>query len=861
MIHFAWYVPTKPNEISLNILTYGYEIFRSDTNLNILNLRQGIPARLTNINDDIPILVSGNPAQKGPHSFLAIDHGNIFEGEYLTRGDIFYYYIVARDIYGKFSETAGPLVAQVPDRQPPVMPWGLHTEREEEYTGGLGTTPRLSLIWDQINPDNYIQTYCSDSEICPQSTPTQICYAKTGTACSIKGKPVCFDLDVKQYHIYRFTSPEDASVWGPDNDGDKWPDSKEDLIEDGVVDVGETDPCDSASHPPGTPPELVAIIGQNAMNNTRTLQPSGKIVQFFRDPFITDNNKVYWYKIQAEDFNGNCSPLSPPVRAVLFDRSQPMVNAWLRRRKCYYTARFLNIEECDDPDADDAFLTLIDLTQDAAEYAIYKHCAVPGIPIETTTLLEQGAIEGLTFFNVLDIRECNELYQCTIIIRFYNEQGRFLAEASFILKDDECNPAGCIILEKVCRYEDVEPGVVLPPKGPVQIMVHLKPGECARIYHLIAGKYSPFDGFCTDANDCGDADPNTFCYNPVIPPDGCLGLRIFSKNHVGSILYRFPCITLDLGAPQRPLIESVRCDCTSGNEGLMIRWAAQGYGLAAFIVALKNNEGVIYKVTTDVEPDPNTGQFDFKYGLSNPNDLNKEWCVRVRALNTALAMSEWSSEVCEMCCEEIPGHYLPWPPVTLPPSGPDVTGFYLKGPDVLALVLSDDLSDNLDYLEKRECTIDIPICNKPTDSNCISDVLTEFGCRGVCDLLHRSNKLGKFILYRQEENKNFVQVSPSIETFFCKTWPDPYDSYYERLVDPFIYLVSLPVSTVIAGVEPQIKSSLAGTTRLLYIDKYPFVTNTKVRYKIIRMSGTNENPDESLKIIDTRFSNWIEILN
>jgi hypothetical protein len=271
----------------------------------------------------------------------------------------------------------------------------------------------------------------------------------------------------------------------------------------------------------------------------------------------------------------------------------------------------------------------------------------------------------------------------------------------------------------------------------------------------------------------------------------------------------------------------------------------------AFIIARQSGQKLIYEAVTGVNPDPETGQYAYPIPL-DPNELDMEWCVSIRALNESLMMSEWSSEVCEMCCEEEPGPQLPWPPVSLPPSGPEVMSFYLKGTEVLAVVLSKDLTNDLLYYIRKQCEMVVPQCNEKMD--CFEDRPAQFYCEGICDLLRRSNELGQFVLYRQEEKKDFVQVGPLIETFYCPRQRSVTTAAInEKLKDPFIYLAELP-SGVIYGVNTDIKTSLSNTIRLLYLDKYPFASNTRVRYKVVRMSAS-----ETPEMIETRFSNWVEI--
>ena len=175
--------------MSLRILIHGYDLYRSTADLGPVNLRGGIPNGLEKINR-VPIVVSGNAPAEGPDAFLAMDDGDILTGgEGLQGGDTYNYYLVARDLAGNYSETAGPLIALVPDTLGPVTPWNVHSQREEPDTG-----PRLTLIWDQINNLNYLKNYGTGKQICGSSS-TEICYVPVSESCGSR-PPTCLDLDV-----------------------------------------------------------------------------------------------------------------------------------------------------------------------------------------------------------------------------------------------------------------------------------------------------------------------------------------------------------------------------------------------------------------------------------------------------------------------------------------------------------------------------------------------------------------------------------------------------------------------------------------------------------------------------------------
>jgi hypothetical protein len=124
---------------------------------------------------------------------------------------------------------------------------------------------------------------------------------------------------------------------------------------------------------------------------------------------------------------------------------------------------------------------------------------------------------------------------------------------------------------------------------------------------------------------------------------------------------------------------------------------------------------------------------------------------------------------------------------------------------------------------------------------------------GICDQLRAANKFGKFIVYRQEQGNDFVQVSPLVDTFWCyRETTKPAGAGLitsEHLDDPFIYLAS-PSDNFIFPVS--IRPDVAGL-RLLFADNYPCKRGTKVRYQVMVVDpSTGEGTA-------MHYSNWLDI--
>ncbi len=863
-IHFRWDIPEEPESLRLRILTFGYDLYRSETNLGLgpndlrnMQLSGSFNPALTKINNQ-PIIVAGQAPTEGRESFLAIDEGNPSNFEFLERGKTYFYYLVARDLTGKYSLSTGELEALVPDSMPPPAPWGVRTEEiKDPVTPAI---PRIQLVWDEINTANYLRQYGSKKTFLnppKYASPSELYYVPEGEPPFPRNYRET-DLDFTKYLVFRFSTQEQAQSWGVDSDLDYWPDE--------IENVSGTNRCDVNSHPAGNPPQLATVINQSDAASLRTLA-NGIKQRSFIDSTPNPDNHVYWYRLIAVDQFDNQSPLSPPVRGVLWDRTQPEPVASIQTERCtYYVKRR---EDCPQ---DNRLLRFrfydVTKSQIAAKVCLYEVCAEreaepgrkPGDRLILITCREM--VRGEATIAVKDLeRYCESL--CgdrgtqgrRFVIRYYDANGSLLASSDYfttVLCQYEV-PL-CFELIEICREYPGNPGETLDPDEPINICVELQPGERARVFHELNGKMTAFDQILAPLSAGG---PQIYCITEdltaIVPAGACIGVRVFSKNNVGSYIKYLNCVNLPTTDPEAPLMHSVDPAGTDSSPKFTVRWAAQSEGLSAFVLSQEKNGSITYETywINDSNLKYTNGLYEVQVNLNSATDLNEEFCYRARAVDKALRGSPWSETLCGTW-EKEPGDHLTWPPVAETPVGSGILVYFLNVDNYPqpVLVLSDDLTDTLNISER--CDVQMPTCRDTKEKPCLQGI--PFNCVGICDQLRAANKYGKFIVYRQEEAKDFVQVSPLIDTFWCyrKGTKVPgaagiFSS--EHLDDPFIFLAS-PLVNFIFPVS--IRPDVSGL-RLIFADNYPCKRGTKVRYQVMVVDpGTGEGTA-------MHYSDWLEI--
>lgn len=858
-IHFRWDIPVEPESMRLRILTYGFDIFRSDSNLGLgandirnMQLSGSFNPALTKINNQ-PVIAAGQAPTEGRDSFLAIDEGNPSAFEFLERGRTYFYYLVARDLTGKYSQTGAVLEAMVPDSMPPPAPWGVRTEEIKDP--GAPTIPRIQLVWDEINTANYLRQYGTKKTFLTPpayASATELYYVPEGDPPFPRNYRET-DLDFTRYLLFRFSTQEGAQSWGADTDLDYWPDE--------IEDASGTDKCDSASHPAGNPPELAAVIDQSDATSLRTLA-NGIQQRFFVDSTPTPDNHVYWYRLIAVDQFENQSPLSPPVRGVLWDRTQPIPDASIKVERCTYQVK--RIERCQ---LDSSYkFGFYDSTKGrkAARVCLYEICPVRDVA---------GVAEGNRYVLVMcrDMRDgkatitlkelaryCESL--CgdgstqgrSFIVRYYDEAGNLLA-SSEPFSDYLCRgELICFELIEICRERPNDPGETLDPGEPINICVELEPGERARLFYELNGQMTAFSQILAPLDAAG---PLVYCstadFTAIVPAGACLGVRVFSQNNVGSYIQYLNCVTIPTSEPEAPMMHSVDAAGTASSPTFIVRWSAQSEGLSAFVLSSEKNGEITYETywINDSNLKYSNGLYEVEIALNPATDLNEEFCYKARAVDKTLKGSPWSESLCGTW-EKEPGDHLTWPPVPETPAGSGILAYFLNV-DMYpqpVLVLSDDLTDTLKL--STRCDVEMPTCRDTKEKPCLQAI--PFNCVGICDQLRAANKYGKFIVFRQEESYDFVQVSPLIDTFWCyrESFKSDNGIYsQEHLDDPFIFLASPLVNFILPiSIRPDVSG-----LRLIFVDNYPCKTGTKVRYQVMVVDpGTGEGTA-------MHYSNWLEI--
>lgn len=848
-INFIWDVPSSPQDLGLKAVTYGYELFWSATDLGAVDFRAGIPEELHRVNRE-PVVVAGAPPATGADSYLARDGAaNHTVGPAWKRGQSYFYYVVARDITGHYCQPVSPVELTVTDAMPPRSVWNAHSQEIKDPADN--NTPRLALVWDAPTALNFTRYYGANRTIC-SATPDEVCWVGTGKSCT-NDTPRCADLAVDHYRVFRFESPQQAAAWGMDTDGDGWPDTFEN---DPLV---QTDSCSVEDHPAGNavswhtdevPDEWIAKIPPFDSSFTRNPTETHRQV-FYIDYDITDNNKVYWYRVLAVDGQGNQSPLSAPLRGVLYDRSQPKTSAYMAGRSCRYS--FDKLADCEIPPEDDDVFVLQDKTGDAVSYKFFQQCSLEQ---GRTTL--QVLDSGLLDKGVARIKsgKLPGNQKCTIIpcagsqgfmIRFYDAAGDILASTDSFTLENICVFNGCVILQKECSWKQIDDPYSVQ-NDPVQVCVDLQANQSARVYYQTPTGMSAFYTFnavSTSQQVCHEF----YDLEGLAPADMCLGVRVFSENHVGSGMAYLGCMELhpkDDQPPPTPLLEPVEAAQHDGDVFFDLHWSMLSAGVGSYILRVTNDVGQDYESLWNILPDA-SGRYLYSHKLEEA-DMGKELCYQIRALSTDMRASDWSIEQCGTWEPGEPEN-LGWPPVAEPVNGGDIGAFYMQTSDDRqpVLVLSDNLTSEVDRL--MACAEQVPVCDQKTNGNpCLrNDEIQYINCP-ACTILRARILAENFIVYRQEQGHDFVQVSPLVEGVHCRT--EDKGEIVDFLQDPFVTLIDV-LTTTVTGVDDP--AAIGGGVRVLFKDRYPFRAGSTIRYKLVSIHPETGEPEKVFT------SNWVEL--
>ena len=182
--------------------------------------------------------------------------------------------------------------------------------------------------------------------------------------------------------------------------------------------------------------------------------------------------------------------------------------------------------------------------------------------------------------------------------------------------------------------------------------------------------------------------------------------------------------------------------------------------------------------------------------------------------------------------------------------GGDIGAFFmLTGDDQQpVLVLSDDLTAEINRLPS--CTEQVPACYQKTNGvSCLRNEEFQFSYCPACAILQANILTDTFIVYRQEEGHDFVQVSPLVEGFHCRTDASKAE-ISDFLQDPFIALLDVSTLTIRGVTDPE---TIGGGVRILFKDRYPFKAGSTIRYKLVTIHPETEEP------VQVFTSNWVNI--
>ncbi len=440
-----------------------------------------------------------------------------------------------------------------------------------------------------------------------------------------------------------------------------------------------------------------------------------------------------------------------------------------------------------------------------------------------------------------------------------------------------------MVLEGKCVWNEPLPGAVAD--GAVKVCADLSEGQTARVYHEIGGEMSPIQtiAYAPDEENNGLSCVEISDMAGLTPSDLCLGVRVFSENHVGSSMTYLNCLTMagaNAALPPAPLIQGVFSKETlAGEPYFELKWSAPSEGQAGFMVSMKSDAGTKQK-TVFPEERTETGQFSYAIMLDASTDLNTQWCVKMRTIGTDMKMSDWSEQTCAEWVAQEPEN-LSWPHVSQPPKTGNVQAVFInEGPlgGRPALVFNPDFTETLSTLDCEhsstgKCLDEVPVCTgsslcvawQQEADGTIIDTPVDFSNDAAGNYVYALVGQKNFILYRQEQGRDFVQVSPLIEGFNFSRRPvyvvDPTHvtgkwQHYYRLNNPFYFLRNLEESAV-GGTDPltglAIDPSEFTGARMLILDRYPYTPGATVRYKMVFFDPKTREPSS------VQTSNWLTL--
>lgn len=728
----------------------------------------------------------------------------------LMPGDRRAYYLVPRDISGNYGESVVTLVT-VTDRLPPPAPWAVRSFANR-------AAGSVTLQWDPVDLAGYYETHQDGRTYCNLDNArldNQLVYVNAGETCDT-GSRITVDFDVREYRVYAFADPGVAARF-TDADGDGFADVDErrlDADPEGAV-------CDPAL--PGGAGGLQNYLADVRRVDAVDVSRSGRAV-FNLENTAVEPGRPLWYRIASVDVDGNVSPLSPPARAVLDDLDLPFIPnlaGRLSRSTCQYSLVPRDAQG-------DVLVEEANPNGVMQTVALACSSSTQANPVLTLKAQRTGTARQVPLTTADCISQFEQLCGKEIInpvVTVLDVSGN--ARASRELGTGTSCPLAQLELVEDCS----EP--VLDPVADDR--VYGRPDE---FIFDTAGLPMCADIFLAD----GDTDLRLKTVCPGDPPfalgdlnlpEGesmCLAMAPRGKNGINGTRVPVCFVAGTVRNPQAPVPVSLALDAasTSATANLLL----PPHRVHSVILELENRTtGQTETVSAPVPGyQPDAGEpVPITLELGAPPTgagWREQWCIRARTValwapgEIASGLSAWSPTLCaERADAGVPPRtYLGWPGTPDIPADASLDWIHVtaSGVNVIPLVAGFELPSD------ATCPgFTAPDCDQSKDISLVAGDKTFFdtctyrpvrlGCAGQCARINAalSGQLG-FVAYRQMRVNgvpgNFIQVSPLIETAFCR------DSIEAPIFnDPFVRLIDVNAGPVDDGTGPE----------FVFVDGYP----------------------------------------
>lgn len=229
-VFLSWIDSKKQDSVINSFFLSGYDIYRTKENVVDANSSQ-YDLDIATMAESLPYDSSGEiifpNLEKVNSSLITIpnDTNNtiLFQETKdklkeagLHPSDKRYYYLVPQDFSGNYGETAKLLVT-IPNLLPPPAPWDAKVIEHINFDDGNNSA---ELVWSNVNKTNYMNHYKNSKKFCnPNATEKErLIFVEPQESCDNAIMEV--NLDVKEYEVYRFDSPNEITTFQYNNCSD-----------------------------------------------------------------------------------------------------------------------------------------------------------------------------------------------------------------------------------------------------------------------------------------------------------------------------------------------------------------------------------------------------------------------------------------------------------------------------------------------------------------------------------------------------------------------------------------------------------------------------------------------------------------